>query len=122
MNVYFITPNTKPRMTRRDKWLKPPRPCVAQYWAYKDLLRTFDIELPIPYKITFYLAMPKSWSKKKKAAHDNQPHLQTPDKDNLEKAFLDALFDNDKHVWSGWAEKRWASEGMIKIEPMEGSK
>lgn len=118
MAVYYIDPVPKPRMTVSDKWKK--RPCVERYWAYKDLLRTFDIQLPVPYKITFYLPMPKSWSKKKKDEHFGQPHLQKPDKDNLEKALLDGLLDEDSHVWSGWAEKRWAFAGSIEIEPIGG--
>ena len=28
-------PVPKPRMTRRDKWRRPPRPCVARYQEYK---------------------------------------------------------------------------------------
>ena len=103
-------------MTQRDRFSK--RPSVMKYWAYKAALRDLCVELPIPYKVTFFLAMPKSWSKKKRAQHVGMPHLQTPDKDNLEKGFLDALFDDDSHVWSGWTEKRWAETAHITVERM----
>ena len=33
----LVTPNTKPRMTRADKWKQ--RPCVVQYRTFKDTLR-----------------------------------------------------------------------------------
>lgn len=104
----------KPRMTRSDRWKK--RPVVQAYWKYKDKLVSYNITLPVPYKITFFLAMPESWSKKKRLDHDGKPHLQTPDKDNLEKGFLDAIFEDDKHIWSGWVEKRWSQEPKIRIE------
>ncbi|GAG23977.1 unnamed protein product, partial [marine sediment metagenome] len=32
-----VTPNTKPRMTKRDKWKK--RPCVIKYRKFCDELR-----------------------------------------------------------------------------------
>lgn len=115
-HVYEITPVPAPRMTRRDKWLDPARPCVQRYRDYASLLQTFDIQIPVPYKVTFYLPMPVSWSKKKKKAMDGQPHTQTPDKDNLEKAFLDGLLKEDSHIWSGWAEKRWGYYGRIELE------
>jgi Holliday junction resolvase RusA-like endonuclease len=36
--------------------------------------------------------MPESWSKKKKERMNLKPHQQTPDADNLFKAFTDTLF------------------------------
>jgi Holliday junction resolvase RusA-like endonuclease len=60
--------------------------------------------------------MPKSWSKAKKDEMRGGPHQQTPDKDNLEKAILDSLYENDSHVWDGWVTKLWADEGAIEVE------
>lgn len=111
---YFIEPVAKPRMTQKDKWDK--RPIVQKYWAYKGLIQTFDIELILPAKVTFHVSMPKSWSKKKRALLNGQPHLQTPDIDNYLKGFLDALYEDDKEVWSIWAEKRWSDTPGITVE------
>jgi Holliday junction resolvase RusA-like endonuclease len=113
---YLITPVPKPRMTRSDAWKK--RKCVLDYWAFKDEVRAHGVILPVPYKITFYIGMPKSWPKYKKLELNGAPHLQTPDKDNLEKALLDAVFDDDKHIWSGWVEKRWRDVPGILVEEL----
>lgn len=94
MKIYEITPIGKPRMTQRDRWHK--RPATAAYWAYKEQVRLLGICLPESgYHVTFVIPMPKSWSKTKRAQYVGQPHQQKPDKDNLEKALLDAVFDED---------------------------
>ena len=116
--VYKITAVPKPRQTRRDVWLNPPRPGVARYRAFKDQVRVFKVKFPHHgAKVLFILPMPKSWSPKKRAVMDGKPHQQTPDIDNLIKAFLDALFENDQDVWQLTAEKRWGREGGISITP-----
>lgn len=113
MTKYYIIPMGKPRMTRRDKWKK--RPCVVAYHAFKDQCRAQDMIIPVPCKITFNMPMPSSWSQKKKAQMDGQPHLQKPDIDNLVKAVLDAVLEEDSHVWSISAEKRWSYMPSIVI-------
>lgn len=112
---YNITPIPKPRMTRSDSWKK--RPCVMRYWDFKDQVREAGVKIPEDgYLITFVLPMPKSWSKKKKAEMFGTPHKQTPDKDNLEKALLDAVLDEDSHIWIGACQKAWGHEGGIIID------
>ena len=118
--IYDITPNTKPRMTQRDKW--KVRPCVAKYRAFKDEVRLRRVELPEAYHVIFVMPMPSSWSKKKRAAMDGQPHKQTPDRDNIEKALLDSLYSDDSHVWDGRTTKVWGRAGQIivmEIEPFD---
>ena len=120
MKIYNIAPNTKPRMTQRDRWKK--RPCVLKYHAFKDEVRLKGVELPDSYHVIFVVPMPKSWSKKKQAEMDRQPHRQTPDKDNLEKALLDAIYSDDSHMWDGRVTKIWGTAGHIivkEIEPYE---
>ena len=115
MTVYDITPIGKPRMTQRDRWHK--RPATAAYWSYKAQVRLLGIELPESgYHITFVIPMPQRWSKKKRAQPAGPPHQQKPDKDNLEKALLDAVFDEDSHVWDGRVTKIWGERGRIIIE------
>lgn len=114
VNTYSIKPNTKPRMTSSDKWKK--RPCVVRYWAFKAKVRELGIIVPEGGShIIFYIPMPKSWSKKKKSEWSGTPHQTTPDKDNLEKALLDAIYDNDAHIWDSRVTKVWAYEGGIDV-------
>lgn len=114
MKVYDITPTTKPRMTQRDRWKK--RECVVRYHAFKDRVRFAKLVLPEQgYHVVFVIPMPKSWSKSKRQAMCGQPHQQKPDKDNLEKALLDALYQDDCHVWDGRVSKVWGNTGRIIV-------
>lgn len=118
MPKYIITPVGKPRMTRRDKWKQ--RPPVMCYRIFCDEARLHGIRVPESgAHITFVLPMPPSWSKKKRAAMDGQPHQQKPDLDNLKKSLLDALFEDDSHIWDTRTSKVWGETGMIIIEDMK---
>lgn len=114
-----IEPMGKPRMTQRDRWKK--RPVVLRYHAYCDLLRaewnnlTSSADVPERLVLRFNIPMPMSWSLKKRTAHFGQPHQQRPDIDNLAKAFMDALCEDDSYVYSLKAEKYWSDEGSIEI-------
>jgi Holliday junction resolvase RusA-like endonuclease len=112
---FLITPVPKPRQTQADKWKK--RPAVMRYRAFADELRlkVRVRDVPLPYHVVFVLPMPGSWSAKKKRLMNLQPHIVKPDKDNLEKAFLDALFPDDSHVWDGRASKLWGQKGEIWV-------
>lgn len=114
--LYNITPVTAPRMTGRDVWLNPPRECVAKYFNFRDKVKEAGIKISSGARITFILPMAKSWSRKKMADHHKQPHMQTPDIDNLLKALLDSVFENDCHIHSLYIEKRWGYKGAIIIE------
>ena len=90
---------------------------MAQYRAFCDEVRLRRLTLPDSgYHVTFVIPMPRSWPKKKKALMDGQPHQQVPDKDNLEKALLDAIFGRDEHVWDGRVTKVWGVEGQIIVK------
>ena len=112
--TYKITPVAKPRMTQSDRWKK--RPCVMKYWAFKDLVRLAGIKLPEGGShVIFHMPMPKSWSKKKRAEMDGKPHKLKIDIDNLTKALLDAIFNDDKIVWNIWVTKLWSYSGKIEV-------
>ncbi|WP_275166017.1 RusA family crossover junction endodeoxyribonuclease [Citrobacter koseri] len=114
MHIYDITPLGKPRMTQRDKWQK--RPPVLRYRAFCDEVRLDKVSLPESgYHVTFILPMPASWSRKRRAEMSGKPHQQKPDKDNLEKALLDEIFDDDSRVWDGRVTKIWGEKGQIII-------
>ena len=106
--ICFVTPIGKPRQTRRDKWAQ--RPCVLRYRAFADELRLAAGKLPADvHGLSWcaYLPIPKSWSKTKRLAMYGAPHRQTPDKDNIEKAVMDALFKQDSGIYFGGGQKYW---------------
>jgi Holliday junction resolvase RusA-like endonuclease len=108
-------------MTRKDKWTKPPRPRVARYLAFKDLVALMNVELPVcGAHIVFILAMPQSLSKRKKAVLDGKPHQKRPDLDNLIKALGDAVYGEDSVIWDYRATKKWGYEGAIMIGSIDG--
>lgn len=112
-----IDPIGAPRQSRRDAWKPSPR--VLRYRAWKDSFvaeaNKAGWELGSELRVEFIIAMPDSWSKKKKTAMLGQPHQQRPDIDNLCKAVMDAFGTEDGHVHSLTATKKWGERGMITI-------
>jgi len=112
-----IEPVAKPRMTQRDKWAK--RPVVERYRAFCDVVRgqTEKLRKIDVYRIDIEIAVavPKSWSQKKKAEHIGRPHRQRPDVDNYVKAVLDAILKEDSGIYSIRAVKKWAEKGSLTI-------
>lgn len=117
MIEFMLKPCPKPRMTRADKWKK--RPIVLKYFAFCNELRVLSKKLDYrpgdKVSLIFYIPMPKSWSKKKMREMLGKPHKQRPDIDNLCKAFLDALLEEDSFVYSLTAEKYWSTKGSIVV-------
>ncbi len=115
MELYKINPIPKPRQTRSDVWKK--RPCVMRYRAFADQVRFAKIKLPESgANVQFFIAMPDSWSEKKKAQYNNTRHQQRPDLSNLLKALEDAVHGEDSHIWHYSSVcKLWAYEGAIRI-------
>ena len=112
--IYPITPVPKPRMTQRDKWAK--RPAVLRYRAFADEVRAHGVIIPEDgATVVFTLPMPKSWSKKKRAAMQGKAHTQTPDWDNLAKALCDAVHGDDSHLHTVAVRKVWGQQGSIEI-------
>lgn len=111
-------PLGKPRQTQRDKWKK--RPAVQKYRAWADLARLCAGVLPPPAIIArldwkAYFAPPPSWSKKAAAAAIGQLHRQKPDRDNIDKAVLDALFPEDSGIAAGTIAKFWDDVPRLEI-------
>lgn len=124
LKEFKITPVSKPRMTRSDKWKQ--RKCVTNYWDYKEelikLAKEKDYKIGFTIEgLIFVLPMAKSWSKKKKAEYVGQPHQQKPDLDNLVKGYKDALLKEDSVVWRYKdISKVWGYEGSIVVgNPLE---
>lgn len=121
--VFEIEPMGKPRMTQRDKWLKPPRKPVELYWEYKDKLVEMATRLMFDmpeseFGVKFVLPMPHSWSKKKRDQMDGAPHKQKPDLDNLMKALQDCLCKEDSFIHHYECRKVWGISGKIIIQKL----
>jgi Holliday junction resolvase RusA-like endonuclease len=114
-----IDPTPKPRMTQSDRWRT--RPATDRYWAFKDEIQLLWRGQPFPetVRILFTVPMPASWSKKKRAQMVGQPHQSKPDIDNYLKALMDALLDDDAHIWDVHALKVWGESGSIIIQNMK---
>ena len=69
--------------------------------------------------MTFFVPIPKSWSKKKKSSKNGQFCDNNADLDNYEKAILDSLsgifFYDDRQIVKQKSQKIWADKGSIKI-------
>lgn len=113
-----VDPMPKPRMTQSDKWKK--RKVTDRYWSYKhqllEIAKGSDFVMPESnYHIVFNMPVPQNLSKKAKDKIIGTPHQLRPDKDNLEKGFLDALCKEDSTIWDGRITKLWSLKGSIDI-------
>lgn len=116
IQVFDINPVAYVRQTQSDRWKK--RPSVLRYRAFRDEVAHKIKELPMDFfHVVFILPVPASWSQKRKLATIGRPHLGRPDKDNLEKGLIDAVyrFGDDGHVWNTASTKLWGGTGAIII-------
>lgn len=119
----FVVPMGAPRMTKRDKWKR--RPIVIRYRKFKDAIRAAAGIIPPPEIIlslswTAFFSPPASWSVKKRIAALGQLHRSKPDRDNIDKGILDALFEQDSGIASGQIEKRWGEPSRLEVTILVG--
>jgi Holliday junction resolvase RusA-like endonuclease len=117
--VIYGEPVSKPRMTQRDKWHK--RPCTQRYWDWAERVRGIARSVPDTKDIAevnwkAFFEPPKSWPKKKRFAAMDTPHTLKPDRDNIDKAVLDALWKSDSGIHAGRIAKFWGKPARIEIE------
>lgn len=115
----------KPRMTNRDRWAK--RPAVVRYRDWCDLVRSIAGDVPAAEKvtcvdITAHFEPPKSWSKRKRCAHIGAMHRTKPDCDNITKAVLDCLWQDDSRIAWTITRKRWDWNARLEIEIVTNSR
>ena len=120
-SIFFRIPREKLRPSGLSRLMR-----LEKYNQYKlDLhaeakRKSFNLP-PVGASITFFIPVPPSWSKKKKALHHGRFHQSKPDIDNLQKAFLDSLMAEDKQVAHLEVQKRWVDFelGWIEITSKE---
>lgn len=142
-----ITPQTHVRATQGDRIffriprekLRPPGlkrlKRLERYNEYKISLAALAKERHFSFPeqgacITFFIPVPRSWSKKKKKLYHGTLHQAKPDLDNLLKAMTDSLVGEDKviahygelcKVWVnyefGWIEIRESIPTDLYISP-----
>ena len=114
------TPASRPRVTRWGTFYG------KKYKGFRkdmdELLSDTDkewLEGLIFADMTFFVGIPKSWSKKKKKLKSGQWCDNNADLDNYEKAILDSLsgayFHDDRQIVQQQSKKIWADTGSIKI-------
>lgn len=109
-------------MTRRDTWANGKvRPAVAKWRAFRDEAQRLGITVLDGDSITFVVAMPASWSARKRSSHNGEPHRSKPDLDNLVGGLFDAAHPNGDQQISelGAVRKVWGSVGEIVIDRRE---
>ena len=67
-------------------------------------------------RITFYIPVPKSVTKKERIIRLGNPHKQKPDLDNLCKGVWDSLAVEDGYIHYAILQKIWSETGKIVIE------
>lgn len=111
-----ITPCPAPRQVAADKWKRGRdiRGPVSRYRAFRDEVKLRRVWTPGPGDlVVFLMPIPKS---RVREQLDGRPHEQVPDADNLLKALLDAVLDDDSHVWTITPAKVWSLTPGIFIE------
>lgn len=96
---------------------------LLKYNQYKEdvygLALSKGFKIPVQgMSIKFFIPVPKTWGKKKKAIMHGKLHQNKPDIDNLMKAVLDSLLSEDKKIGQiGEIAKIWVNEeaGWIEI-------
>ena len=120
--ILRIPPMAKPRMTQRDKIPALQSKQAQKYFTWKRelqwKLKQFGIKRidnDGEVNCVFYIAMPQSWNSQKRKKMYATPHTQRPDIDNLIKALLDAVYQEDCKIYSIKALKKWAINSYIYV-------
>jgi Holliday junction resolvase RusA-like endonuclease len=114
--IFFKIPRDRLRPAGLKRLLR-----IERYNQYKiDLAaeakrQKFTMQ-PQGMSIHFFIPVPRSWSKKKKAAAHMQYHTSTPDLDNLMKAMGDSMLREDRHLAHYELSKWWVNNEIGWIE------
>ena len=123
---YEVSPASRPRVTKYGifytKNYEEFRRLVGIWldqWKQKNNLQPFDKDVPLKARFVFNMALPKSWSKRKRELCSGVPMISKRDLDNMVKAIQDVmqgrLFHDDCQIFYVVAEKYWEEEGSIEV-------
>ena len=114
----------RPRVTRGGAHTYTPDPGgfverVTAHAVEAGLQARADYEGGVEVSVLIGRAMPKGWSKKRKAEMEGEPSLVKPDANNVLGAVLDALnrvaFRDDAQVYWVRAQRAWAYEHIVHV-------
>ena len=126
MIIFNIAPvvASRARVTRWSTYF--PKKYTQFRKDFKELLEKYKskpVDGLLYVKLDFYVQIPKSWSKKKKAEKEGKHCDNNADLDNYVKAALDSLegkyYNNDKQIAMIRARKYWSNDGRITFEMEE---
>ncbi len=104
----------RPRVTRGHTYMPD------SYTAARDALRLMfgavTVAPPWSLEVTAVRAMPRSWSKRRRAEMAGAWCASKPDADNIAGAVMDALFEDDAAVVEVACRKVWGASGELRIE------
>lgn len=121
------TPKGRPRFSKFGHAYTPQKTLDAETqikymlmsWKNRNNFSTIE-DKPIAIEFTFGMAMPKSYSKKKRDELLGKPHIIKPDCDNLIKLQMDAMngiiFKDDSLVYSLKGTKLHTEEDFVDIK------
>lgn len=97
----------------------------AERWEISQQWDLGPISTPVKLDLSFYVAIPESWSKKKRDAHEGRPCIKRPDIDNYIKWSLDVMngmvFHDDSQVYDIRAYKIYSDNPRTEIIIEHGS-
>jgi len=118
-------PLKRPRLGRYHTYDSQAEIKEAVHWIVKSQAEDEPPPTgPIDIEISFFMPIPRSMSKKKKASLPGQPHIKRPDIDNLIKFYLDVcnktLYEDDAQIYTLKAIKTYSNDPHTYIEITEG--
>lgn len=88
-------------------------------WVIKSKWKYGVIETPVAIEMKFFFPIPPSWSKKKQKQMILQPHINTPDIDNLQVIMLNSMtgiiYKDDRQVYKITASKYYDKKPRSEI-------
>lgn len=128
-DLRVFTPMGAPRQNRHTMFSRHDGGRIERYHAYRDeiasrVLALIDAgvmrfgDLTAHLGLCFRFPVPPSWPLKRRveALNWGSYHRQKPDVDNLVKAFLDAVTDEDSDIADVRAIKVWCPEGEQGVQ------
>lgn len=114
------TPASRPRISRWSTYYgKNHQRFVADMKLATDNFNVMPYESEIKVSVDFFVPMPKSWSKKKKLAHNGKYANNNKDIDNYCKLLFDCLngiyYKDDKQIVGLATNKYWSDKGYIEV-------